>query len=419
MARNNSANGIAGVTRQRRSLTSILHLREFLRLEAASGIILVIAAALAMIVANSPLGHFYTALFDIPVAVQVGGLGIAKPLLLWINDGLMAVFFLLVGLEIKREIREGELSSRDQALLPCIAALGGMIVPAVIYAALNWDDEEALRGWAIPTATDIAFALGVLALLGSRVPISLKVYLTALAIIDDLGAIVIIALFYTANLSVESLALSGIALVVLFVLNKMRVMRLSAYVLVGIALWVFVLKSGVHATLAGVALAMAIPTRDPADPERSPLREVEHQLHVWVAYGILPLFAFANAGVSLAGISVAALFEPLPLGIALGLLLGKQIGVFGATWLAVKTGVGRMPEGTTWAQIYGAAILAGIGFTMSLFIGTLAFVGNEQAAQVRIGVLGGSIVAALAGYFVLRAVLGGDAPGKPVNHSRS
>jgi NhaA family Na+:H+ antiporter len=331
----------------------------------------------------------------------------------------MAVFFLLVGLEIKREIREGELSSRDQALLPCIAALGGMIVPAVIYAALNWGDDAALRGWAIPTATDIAFALGVLALLGSRVPVSLKVFLTALAIIDDLGAIVIIALFYTANLSVESLALSGIALVVLFALNKMQVMRISAYVLVGVALWVFVLKSGVHATLAGVALAMAIPTRDPDDPERSPLRDIEHRLHVWVAYGILPLFAFANAGVSLAGISLAALFESLPLGIALGLFFGKQIGVFGATWLAVKSGVGRMPEGTNWAQIYGAAILAGIGFTMSLFIGTLAFDGHEQAAQVRIGVLGGSTVAALIGYFFLRAVLHGKADGKPAAKAKN
>lgn len=411
------------MARQNRSLTPILHLREFLRLEAASGIILVIAAALAMIMANSPLGHLYAALFDIPVTVQVGGLGIAKPLLLWINDGLMAVFFLLVGLEIKREIREGELSSRDQALLPCIAALGGMIVPAAIYAALNWGDDAALRGWAIPTATDIAFALGVLTLLGSRVPVSLKVFLTALAIIDDLGAVVIIALFYTANLSVESLALAGVALAVLFALNKMNVVRISAYVLVGVALWVFVLKSGVHATLAGVALAMAIPTRDPDDPERSPLRAVEHRLHVWVAYGILPLFAFANAGVSLAGVSLAALFESLPLGIALGLFFGKQIGVFGATWLAVKSGVGRMPEGTNWAQIYGAAILAGIGFTMSLFIGTLAFDGHEQAAQVRIGVLGGSTVAALLGYFFLRGVLGGDASGKPMtkvaNHGRS
>ncbi len=411
------------MARRKGKLTPIVYLREFLRLEAASGIILVIAAALAMAMANSPLGHFYTALFDIPVSVQVGGLGIAKPLLLWINDGLMAVFFLLVGLEIKREIREGELSSRDQALLPCSAALGGMVVPAVIYAALNWGDDVALRGWAIPTATDIAFALGVLTLLGSRVPVSLKVFLTALAIIDDLGAIVIIALFYTANLSVESLTLAGIALAVLFTLNKMKVMRISAYVLVGVALWIFVLKSGVHATLAGVALAMAIPTRDPDDPERSPLGEIEHRLHVWVAYGILPLFAFANAGVSLAGVSLVALFEPLPLGIALGLFFGKQVGVFGATWLAVKTGVGRMPAGTNWAQIYGVAILAGIGFTMSLFIGTLAFQGPEQAAQVRIGVLGGSTVAALIGYFFLRAVLGSDTNSKPVNeaatHGRS
>lgn len=397
----------------RQTITPILYLREFLRLEAASGIILVVAAVLAMIMANSPLAPLYIALFDIPVTVQVGAVGIAKPLLLWINDGLMAVFFLLVGLEIKREIREGELSNRDQALLPCIAALGGMIVPAVIYAVLNWHDDTALRGWAIPTATDIAFALGVLTLLGSRVPVSLKVFLTALAIIDDLGAIVIIALFYTAGLSLESLLLAVVALAALFILNKMKVMRISAYVLVGIALWVFVLKSGVHATLAGVALAMAIPMRDPDDPERSPLCDVEHRLHLWVAYGILPLFAFANAGVSLAGISLSAMVESLPLGIALGLFFGKQIGVFGATWLAVKTGIGRMPEGTRWAQIYGAAILAGVGFTMSLFIGTLAFSGHEQAAQVRIGVLGGSTLSALIGYFYLRAVLGAVARGAP------
>jgi NhaA family Na+:H+ antiporter len=381
-------------------------LREFLRLEAASGIILVVAAALAMALANSPLGAHYDAFFDIPVIMQVGDLSIAKPLLLWINDGLMAIFFLLVGLEIKREIREGELAARDQALLPCIAALGGMIVPAVIYAALNWGDAQQMRGWAIPTATDIAFALGVLTLLGSRVPVALKVFLTALAIIDDLGAIVIIALFYTHGLSLESLVLAAVALAVLLTLNLMKVVRVSVYVLVGIALWVFVLKSGVHATLAGVAIAMAIPMRNPKDPEQSPLIDLENKLHIWVAYGILPLFAFANAGVSLAGLSFASLFEALPLGIAIGLFLGKQVGVFGATWLAVKSGLSRMPEGTTWPQIYGAALLAGIGFTMSLFIGTLAFNAPEQAAQVRLGVLGGSLTSAIVGYLFLRAVLG-------------
>ncbi len=381
-------------------------IREFLRLEAASGIILVIAAALAMALANSPLGTYYTGLFDVPVVVQVGALSIAKPLLLWINDGLMAIFFLLVGLEIKREIREGELADRDQAMLPCIAALGGMVVPAVIYAALNWGDAVHMRGWAIPTATDIAFALGVLALLGNRVPVALKVFLTALAIIDDLGAIVIIALFYTHGLSVTSLVLAAVALAVLGALNRMNVVRVSAYVVVGVILWVCVLKSGVHATLAGVAIAMAIPMRDPKEPESSPLMDVEHKLHVWVAYGILPLFAFANAGVSLAGLSLASLFDTLPFGIALGLFLGKQIGVFGATWLAVKSGLSRRPEATNWPQIYGASQLAGIGFTMSLFIGTLAFNSPEQAAQVRIGVLGGSLVSALVGYLFLRAVLG-------------
>lgn len=391
---------------QRRGTTPFNKFREFLRLEAASGIILVIAAVLAMALANSPLSSTYEMLFDMPMAIQVGGLSIAKPLLLWINDGLMAIFFLLVGLEIKREIREGELAGRDQALLPCLAALGGMIAPALIYAALNWGEPLQMRGWAIPTATDIAFALGVLALLGKRVPVALKVFLTALAIIDDLGAIVIIAVFYTADLSVESLVLAGMALALLLALNVMNVVRVSVFVVVGVALWIFVLKSGVHATLAGVALAMAIPMRNPADSEHSPLIDVEHKLHVWVAYGILPLFAFANAGVSLAGVSIASLFDGLPLGIALGLFIGKQIGVFGATWLAVKLGLSRMPEGTSWPQIYGVSLLAGIGFTMSLFIGTLAFGAPEQAAQVRIGVLGGSLISAVAGYLVLRVVLG-------------
>ena len=388
------------------SIVPFNKLREFLRLEAASGIILVIAAALAMILANSRFGSYYQALFDVPVAVQIGALSVAKPLLLWINDGLMAIFFLLVGLEIKREIREGELADRAQALLPCIAALGGMVAPAVIYAALNWGDALHMRGWAIPTATDIAFALGVLALLGNRVPVALKVFLTALAIIDDLGAIVIIAVFYTQGLSVVSLVLAAVALIVLFALNLMNVTRVSVYVVVGAVLWVCVLKSGVHATLAGVAIAMAIPMRNPKEPEKSPLIDVEHRLHVWVAYGILPLFAFANAGVSLAGFSPASLFDSLPFGIALGLFFGKQIGVFGFTWLAVKAGLSRKPEGTTWPQIYGASLLAGIGFTMSLFIGTLAFNTAEQAAQVRIGVLGGSLVSAVVGYLVLRAVLG-------------
>lgn len=399
------------------SLGPFTKIREFLRLEAASGIILVLAAAVAMALANSPFGAYYEALFDIPMVIQVGELAIAKPLLLWINDGLMAVFFLLVGLEIKREIREGELAALDQALLPCIAALGGMIAPALIYAALNWGDPQQMRGWAIPTATDIAFALGVLALLGNRVPVALKVFLTALAIIDDLGAIVIIAVFYTHGLSLESLLLAACALAVLFTLNAMKIVRVSVYVVVGIALWVFVLKSGVHATLAGVAIAMAIPMRNPKDPEQSPLMDLENKLHVWVAYGILPLFAFANAGVSLAGLSLASVIEAVPLGIAIGLFLGKQIGVFGATWLAVKSGLSRMPEGTTWAQIYGAALLAGIGFTMSLFIGTLAFNTPELAAQVRIGVLGGSLASAVIGYLFLRAVLGEGAAGRTAKNT--
>ena len=387
---------------QRRVGVPFGKLLEFLRLEAASGIILVICAALAMTIANSPLAAHYEALFDMPMRVQLGELAIAKPLLLWINDGLMAIFFLLVGLEIKREVLEGELAGRDRALLPCIAALGGMIVPAVIYAALNWHDPARLRGWAIPTATDIAFALGVLALLGKRVPVALKVFLTALAIIDDLGAIVIIAVFYSYGLSLDALVLAGLALSVLYLLNVMQVMRVSAYVLVGVALWVFVLKSGVHATLSGVALALAIPLHNPRDAAHSPLIAMEHNLHHWVAYGILPLFAFANAGVSLSGFTFASFVGPLPLGIALGLFIGKQCGVFGATWLAVKCGLSPMPEGTGWRHIYGVSLLAGIGFTMSLFIGTLAFESADEAALVRIGVIGGSLISALAGYVILR-----------------
>lgn len=379
-----------------------------MRLEAAGGIVLVVAALAALILANSPLVWLYDAFLAIPGAVQLGEFEIRKPLLLWLNDGWMAVFFFLVGLEIKREFADGELSDLKAAGLPIIGALGGMLVPALIYASLNFGRGVDLHGWAIPTATDIAFALGVLSLLGPRVPVSLKVLLTAIAIIDDLGAIVIIAVFYTADLSLMSLGFAGLALIGLLALNLAGVRQITPYVLIGALLWVCVLKSGVHATLAGVATALAIPLegrdehgRLSADPEVSPLRYLEHLLHPWVAFLVLPAFAFANAGVSFAGLGLNAFGENVAAGIALGLLIGKPIGVYGTIWLAIRFGLGRMPEGATHPQLLGLACLCGIGFTMSLFIGGLAFTTVEHAAQVRIGVLSGSVVSAVIGYVLL------------------
>lgn len=380
-------------------------LHQFMGRDSSSGIVLVLAASLAMLMANSPLAGLYGALLDTPVEVRVGNLEVAKPLLLWINDGLMALFFLLVGLEVKREIREGELSRRDQILLPGVGALGGMLVPALIYVVLNWGDSLALNGWAIPTATDIAFALGLLALLGKRVPLSLRVFLMALAIFDDLGAIVIIALFYTSDLSVSALSVAGTAVLALLVLNRLRVTRIAAYVIVGLVLWLSVLKSGVHATLAGVILGFAIPLRDPKRPEHSPLRHMEHGLHPWVAFAIVPLFAFANAGVSLAGLGLGDLLEPIPLGIAAGLFLGKQLGIMLFCGLLIRAGWASLPAGATWTGFYGVALLAGVGFTMSLFISSLAFeVGGAQGtiAADRLGILLGSCLSAILGYLVLR-----------------
>jgi NhaA family Na+:H+ antiporter len=378
-------------------------LEKFIGHEASSGITLIVAAALALALDNSPLAWLYDSLLTTPVVVQIGALVLDKPLLLWINDGLMAVFFLLVGLEIKREALRGRLSSRDQLILPGIAALGGMAIPALIYIAVTWGQPGLSAGWAIPAATDIAFALGVLAFLGERVPLSLKVFLLAVAIIDDLGAIVIIALFYTPDLSPTMLVGAGIAIAGLAVLNRLNVQSITAYMLIGLLMWVFVLKSGVHATLAGVVLAFAIPIGGSrGGGEHSPLEHLEHKLHPWVAYGVIPIFAFANAGVSLAGLSLDTFLQPLPLGIALGLFLGKQLGIFGAAWLTVRAGWARLPEGVSWGQIYGVACVAGIGFTMSLFIGTLAFADLTSAAGVRIGVLSGSLLSALIGYSVLR-----------------
>lgn len=377
-------------------------IREFLRYEAAGGIVLMAAAVLALIIANSTLSHWYDAFLNIPVAVQFGALEIAKPLLLWINDGLMAVFFLLVGLEIKREFLQGELSSREQALLPFIAAVGGMVVPAGIYAFINWGDPVAIRGWAIPAATDIAFALGILALIGSRAPLSLKVFLTAVAIIDDLGAIIIIALFYTENLSVLSLSLAGGGLIALIAMNRFGVNKLAAYILVGVFVWVCVLKSGVHATLAGVALALTIPLKTEDEDGHSLLLHLEHSLHPWVAFIILPVFGFANAGVSFQGIGLDSFTEPVALGIIAGLLLGKMVGIFLGVWLTVVSGLSKKPDGAGWAQVFGVACLCGIGFTMSLFIGTLAFDDPAFATTVRLGVLTASVIAGLIGFIVLR-----------------
>ena len=374
-------------------------IREFLRLEAAGGIVLGVATVLALIASNSGLARVYALFLDLPVELRLGQLQIAKPLLLWINDGLMAMFFLLVGLEIKRELVEGELSSLRQAALPAIAAVGGMAAPALIYVLCNQTDPAALHGWAIPAATDIAFAVGVLSLLGSRVPIGLKVFLLALAIFDDLGAIVIIAVFYTANLSVLSLLLAGGVLLVMLALNRLGVTRIAPYALLGIVLWVCVLKSGVHATLAGVAMAFAIPMR--AAEGESPLQQLEHALHPWVAFLVVPLFGFANAGVSFAGMSASALTEGVTIGIAAGLFVGKQLGVVAAVYASVRLGFARLPEGVGWTALYGAGVLAGIGFTMSLFIGTLAWDTSDYAAPLRIGVLGGSLLSGVVGYAIL------------------
>ncbi len=373
----------------------------FFQLEAASGLLLIAAAALALIINNSPLSHYYTAFLDVPVAVQIGALKIAKPSLLWINDGLMALFFLLIGLEVKRELLDGQLSRPSQVVLPGAAAIGGMVVPALIYWFINKDFPDAHGGWAIPMATDIAFALGVLALLGKRVPVSLKLFLMTLAIIDDLGAIIVIAVFYSSELSGVSLMLAAACLVVLIAMNRMGVVKIAPYMIVGLILWVCVLKSGVHATLAGVTLAFCIPLRT-RNSEPSPLMGIEHALHPWVAYGILPLFAFANAGVSLTGVNLHSFTHHVPIGIAAGLLIGKTVGVFGLTWIVIKTGLAALPTGANWGQLFGVAILCGIGFTMSLFVGSLAFVSgsSDYVGMDRMGILTGSILAALIGYAV-------------------
>ena len=383
-------------------------MREFLKLEAASGLLVVAGAVLALIAENSPAHSLYSQLLAIPVEIRFGEFDITKPLLLWVNDGLMAVFFFLVGLEIKREILEGELSEPSRIILPAIAAAGGMIIPALIYVYLNWGDPTALNGWAIPAATDIAFALGVLSLLGNRVPDTLKLFLLTLAILDDMGAIIIIAVFYTIDLSVNALVISILAIITLTILNRRGVASLTPYFIVGLVLWVAVLKSGVHATLAGVVLAVFIPLRVDDKNNNSPLKQLENDLHATVAYLILPLFAFMNAGISLNGLSFNSILNPIPLGIAAGLFIGKQIGVFGFVWTAVKLRLVKLPEEIGWLELYGLAAVCGIGFTMSFFISGLAFEqdGIDVIVNDRLGILTGSCLSAIVGYSVLRISLG-------------
>ncbi|MGG4608057.1 Na+/H+ antiporter NhaA [Providencia sp. Me31A] len=384
-------------------MTAII--RKFLRLEAAGGLLLIIAAIVALIMANSPLQGVYQQFLDVPVSIKISEFGLDKPLILWINDFLMAIFFLVVGLEVKRELLEGSLSGRDKAIFPAIAALGGMIAPALIYLLFNGGDSVTQQGWAIPAATDIAFALGVMALLGKRVPTELKVFLLALAIIDDLGVIVIIAFFYTSSVSLVALGLSALCIAVLCVMNWRRVENTAAYLVIGLILWVCILKSGVHATLAGVIVGFLIPLR--GTNQTKPSEELEHVLHPWVVYLILPIFAFANSGVQLQGVTFDGLLTPLPLGVAAGLIFGKPIGIFLFSWVSVKLGFAKLPESINLKQVFAVSVLCGIGFTMSIFITGLAFDGLDEAYSTysRLGILIGSTLAALLGYFMLRVVL--------------
>ncbi|MGB1542572.1 MAG: Na+/H+ antiporter NhaA [Spongiibacter marinus] len=379
----------------------------FFKQESSGGLLLMFSALLAIIFANTALSPYYELLLTTPVEVRVGALEIAKPLLLWINDGLMAVFFFLVGLELKRELVEGELSDPRNIILPGIGAVGGMAVPALFYTYFNAGNPVAMQGWAIPAATDIAFALGVLSLLGSRVPVSLKIFLTSLAIFDDIGAIVIIAVFYTANISIAALVIAASCIPALIILNRRGVSANSPYILLGTIMWVALLKSGVHATLAGVVMAMFIPLRskDPDNP--SPLKSLEHDLHSVVAFFVLPVFAFANAGINLSGVGVEQLMHGVPMGIAAGLFLGKQIGIFGLCYLAIKLRLAEMPSGMNTMSLYGTAALCGIGFTMSLFIGSLAFeeTGVNQLFDERLGIIVGSLMSGVLGYFLLRRAL--------------
>jgi len=385
---------------------------DFLKLEAAGGILLVLASAVALIVANSPLYGVYeyflnTVHFNIGFVGKDGtGFNLDKSVLHWVNDGLMVIFFFLVGLELKREITVGSLSQPKRALLPALTAAGGMAVPALIYWLINKTNPGTISGWAIPCCTDIAFALGVLSLLGSRVPIALKVLLTAFAIMDDLGAIMVIAAFYTQKLYLWPLAVAALCIVGLYLLNRKGAIRIAPYIILGVILWIAIMESGIHATLAGVVTALFIPVKV-KDERRSPCQRLEHDLHPWVAFVILPIFGFANAGVPFHGLGLSSFAEPVTLGIILGLIIGKQIGIFGTVWLAVKSGLCPKPDDTNWCQIYAMAVLSGIGFTMSLFIGGLAFHDAYMQAEVRLGVLAGSFISAVAGYIMLRTTCGG------------
>ncbi len=382
-------------------------LTTFLKLESAGGILLFLSAFFAIVCANTFLSIYYELLLSTPFEIRLGTIGIAKPLLLWINDGLMAVFFFLVGLELKRELIEGELSDKRNIILPGVGAVGGMLIPALIYLYFNANDSVAIKGWAIPAATDIAFALGVLTLLGSRVPVTIKIFLTSLAIFDDIGAIIIIALFYTSKISLNALVVVALCIPVLALLNKRNVISKSPYILIGIIMWVATLKSGVHATLAGVILAMFIPIRSKSDPSISPLKSMEHDLHPVVAFIILPVFAFSNAGISFSGVGVEQILHSVPIGIALGLFFGKQIGIFGVCWLFIKLKIANLPNGMNWLSLYGTAALCGIGFTMSLFVGSLAFeeTGANLLFDERLGIIIGSLASGIAGYLILAFTL--------------
>ncbi|MEM7304388.1 MAG: Na+/H+ antiporter NhaA [Pseudomonadota bacterium] len=379
----------------------------FLKLESASGILLIFATILALIAANSPLNQYYELLLATPVQIQVGALSIDKPLLLWINDGLMAIFFFLVGLELKRELIEGELSNKKNIILPGVGAIGGMALPALIYLYFNHDDPVAVKGWAIPAATDIAFALGILSLLGSRVPISCKIFVTSLAIFDDVGAILIIAIFYTTNISMSSLLIVAICLCVLFYINHRNVISKTMYITIGFVMWVAMLKSGVHATLVGILLAMFIPMKSNEDESISPLKDFEHDLHTTVAFIILPVFAFANAGLDLSNINASSFTHPVSLGIASGLYVGKLVGIFCCCWLVVKMKFTEFPNGINSQRLLGLAGLCGIGFTMSMFIGSLAFqeTGVNQVFDERLGIIFGSLLSGLTGYIILNKAL--------------
>ena len=383
----------------------MIYIREIIKKESSAGILLIIVTILALLLKNSFLANIYDAFLHTPVEIRFGALNIAKPLLLWINDGLMAIFFFFIGLEVKREVLTGHLSSVKKIALPAFAAVGGMLVPALVYVYFNIGDEIAMRGWAIPTATDIAFALGILALLGNRVPLSLKIFLMALAIIDDLGAIIIIAIFYTEELSLISIIVSAACLLILIIMNRNNVIRPAAYIIIGIILWISVLKSGVHATLAGVALAFTIPMISSLKNGEtfSMLKNMEHGLHYWVAFFILPLFAFVNAGIDLRNISIEQAFNPVALGIMLGLFLGKQVGVFLFSYIAIKLKWASLPNGSDFKQLYAVAVLTGIGFTMSLFVNSLAFPDDTMFAYTdKLAVLIGSFSSGILGYFLLR-----------------